>query len=138
MFVVQPKAAYLRIRAERDRLTQAVLEIESEIVDGRACELDRILDDETFKSLIASIGVGIDISESWLGGASLLQLDDLRYGKIILVFDETPQGRQTKDRLLLLLRRFLAPLIATGRVYLSSAAPSSIYDDDRRVPIAVT
>lgn len=77
------------------------------VVDVDSAPLTELLDKKWVQQIIASLGGGIDTSAT----------DGLRYGKIIILVDDSLQGRAMEQAVISLLRRFMPSVIATGNVY---------------------
>lgn len=98
------------VRAQRDRMTQAVLAVRPSMIDVEGARLDEVLDCEDVKSIVASIGVGI-----WLPDyPGAFHIDGLRYGNVILM----PQSSDLRAKLVAFFLANLRPLVDAGHVYL--------------------
>lgn len=112
LFIVQ-KTLWDVASNVRDRSSQAVLDIDSDIIPIDGADIDRVLDDENVKSIVASLGAGIALVEPHVGFA----LERLRYGKIILVMDGSEAGRHIRSQIIMFLHQYMAPVITAGRVF---------------------
>lgn len=98
------------VRAQRDRMTQAVLALRPTMVDCNNAPLDQVLDCEVVKSIVASLGVGIWFSDY----PGVFDLGNLRYGKVILM----PETADLRAKLVAFFLAYLRPLVDAERVYL--------------------
>ena len=115
IFMVQSGRAAALAKSTRDRFTQAVLPVDGAIDRTEGAPLDEILENDDFQNIVASLGVGICLDSQSAG--STFRIDRLRYGKIILVTDESPEGASIRTQIVLLLHRFMRPLLQGGCVY---------------------
>ncbi len=108
LFIVEGDSALGTAKMARDAQFQALLPIRGKILNVQKASLAEMLKNAECASIIQVIGAG--------SGRSF-DLDQARYGKIILMSDADVDGAHIRCLLLTLLHRYLSPLLEAGRVY---------------------
>ena len=124
LFVVQASLAPVAMQV-RNRMTQAVLGVNSSVTKIEGASLDTLLDDQQVKGIIAALGIGFCV----FGDGSSLDLARLRYGKIIVVFERTPEGKYVCEQVLTLFQRFFRPIVQAGHVFVAVPKVLEVQDD---------
>ena len=108
LFIVEGDSALGTTKAARNSEFQAILPIRGKILNVQKASLSQMLENAECASIIQVIGAG--------SGKSF-QLEDARYGRIILMSDADVDGAHIRCLLLTLLYRYMKPLIDDGRVF---------------------
>jgi DNA gyrase subunit B len=108
LFIVEGDSALGTAKVARDARFQALLPIRGKILNVQKASLADMLKNNECASIIQVIGAG--------SGRSF-ELDQVRYGKIILMSDADVDGAHIRTLLLTLIHRYMRPLIDAGRVY---------------------
>jgi DNA gyrase subunit B len=108
LFIVEGDSALGTTKAARNSEFQAILPIRGKILNVQKASLSQMLENNECASIIQVIGAG--------SGRSF-QLEDARYGRVILMSDADVDGSHIRCLLLTLLYRYMRPLIEDGRVF---------------------
>ncbi len=108
LFIVEGDSALGTTKAARNSEFQAILPLRGKILNVQKASLAQMLEDKECASIIQVIGAG--------SGKSF-ELDEARYGRIIMMSDADVDGSHIRCLLLTLLYRYMRPLIDAGRVF---------------------
>jgi DNA gyrase subunit B len=106
----------------RDRRTQAILPLRGKILNVEKHGFTRIFDNNEIRALVTAIATGIGDD---------FDINNLRYGKIILLTDADVDGAHIRTLLLTFLYRHMPQLIETGHVYIAQPPLYRIRKGDR-------
>ena len=108
LFIVEGDSALGTAKSARNSKHQALLPIRGKILNVQKSSLSDMLKNAECASIIQVIGAG--------SGRSF-DLDQARYGKIILMSDADVDGAHIRCLLLTLINRYMHPLLEDGRVF---------------------
>ena len=108
LFIVEGDSALGTAKLARNSEDQALLPIRGKILNTQRATVQDMLENQECASIIKVIGAG--------SGRSF-ELDQVRYGKVIIMSDADVDGAHIRTLLLTLFFRYMRPLVESGRVF---------------------
>jgi len=118
LFIVEGDSAGGTARTGRDRLHQAILPLRGKPLNTDTVTMEKMMKNEEFATLINTIGAGV--------GANF-ELDDSRYGKIIIMTDADNDGAHIQTLLLTFFYHYMRPLVTSGCIYVAVPPLYKVY-----------
>ena len=94
----------------RDPEFQAVMPIRGKIINPEKNDYARLMQNEEVSSIISALGTGIRDD---------FKIEDLRYGKIVIMTDADDDGAHIAALLMTFFYRFMRPLVLAGKLYIA-------------------
>lgn len=110
VYLVEGDSAGGTAKGGRDRRFQAILPLRGKVLNVEKARMEKIIDSDSLKPIIAAIGCGV---------GSSFDISKVRYGRVIIMADADIDGSHIRILLLTFFFRYMRPLIDLGHVFIA-------------------
>jgi DNA gyrase subunit B len=121
LYIVEGDSALGSCKMGRDSEFQGIMPVRGKILNCLKAEYDQIFKSDIIVDLLKVLGCGVEIRTRHNKDLSAFQLENLRWGKVIICTDADVDGFQIRTLILAMLYRLVPTLIEAGKVFIAES-----------------
>ena len=123
LFIVEGDSAGGTAKKGRDRIHQAILPLRGKPLNTDSISLDKLVHNEEIATIINTVGAGF---------GQTFDIEDIHYGKIIIMTDADTDGAHIQTLLLTFFYHYMRSLITSGHIYIAVPPLYRIYKEENK------
>ena len=123
LFIVEGDSAGGTAKKGRDRIHQAILPLRGKPLNTDSIALDKLVKNEEIATIINTIGAGF---------GQTFDINDIHYGKIIIMTDADTDGAHIQTLLLTFFYHYMRTLITSGHVYIAVPPLYRVFKEENK------
>ncbi len=129
IYIVEGDSALGACKLARDSEFQAIIPVRGKPLNCLKADVSKIFSNEIISDLIAVLGCGVEIKPKNVKKTPSFNIDNLKWGKVIICTDADVDGFQIRTLILTMIYRLMPSLLKMGKVYI---AETPLYEIRRK------